>query len=186
METGMHQQATLTEWMGFYSGLRGWLWSAPEIPDPAAVADWIESRAWQPADAADLCLRLRAWPEGAPYPVLPDDLELGWLHARGPTATKHRAAWWTPGAMAGGAGLGEPRLLSRMPPARFFPPSQAPSLSPSQTGACIESVLGSGLPPAHLSGHSVSLEARLSSDKLADFQRATVAAEDPPPPPESP
>ncbi len=65
------------------------------IPTAKEVAVWLGVRTWldPPYDLHDVIKWLYAWPEGRPYPPLPEEADL--VHALGGSFDKR---WWTPGA----------------------------------------------------------------------------------------
>jgi hypothetical protein len=80
-------------------------WEQPQAPTAAALADWIETQPW---DLDQLWLskiieRLRCWPVGQSFPLIPDDDALE-------TGVRADPRWWTPGAAPGGVRLPSRRL----------------------------------------------------------------------------
>lgn len=83
------------------------VWEQPKVPTPSELADYLESRPWG-VDAewlSNMVRRLRAWPPGMNYPLIPDDEALQEA-AIDPSVT---ARWWEPGAVRGDLARSIPR-----------------------------------------------------------------------------
>lgn len=85
------------------------VWALEMVPAPAMLAAWMERQTWQHPhpDLAVLVDRLRRWPAGRRYPLIPDDYAL-----EGGTSDDCR--WWEPGALRGDVpSEGQPHLTIR-------------------------------------------------------------------------
>ncbi len=84
----------------FYGRVFEYVWSCPRVPQPQELADWIESRTWRvdPEWRAMMVARLRAWPAGKNYPLVPDDEAMELMVKLGDAETSR---WWEPGAIRG-------------------------------------------------------------------------------------
>jgi hypothetical protein len=79
-----------------YARVFEWVWEHPRVPTPAHLADFLESRQWGVSEQwlGEMVRRLRAWPAGKNYPLIPDDTALAVMH-------EEESRWWRPGAMRG-------------------------------------------------------------------------------------
>jgi hypothetical protein len=80
----------------FYADVFLHVWDGEHVPTPKQLADWIESQTWHvdPLWLRQILERLRAWPEGRNYPLVPDDEALV-------NGMADEARWWEPGALRG-------------------------------------------------------------------------------------
>lgn len=85
-----------------------WIWSHDRCPTAKQVAGWIELQPNRPQDAPMLCDRLRHWPEGQRFPLIPDDAAL-----RHGLSGAHWE-WYEPGSRRGTEKL--PEALSQNQP----------------------------------------------------------------------
>lgn len=81
------------------------VWDQPQVPTPAELADWLESRRWRvdPQWLAEMVARLRAWPKGRNYPLIPDDMAMM-------VRAEEESRWWRPGAVRGDLLVRLPRI----------------------------------------------------------------------------
>jgi hypothetical protein len=84
--------------IAFYADVFNHVWEGDRVPTPQQLAEWIESqrdrwdldREW----LETILGRLRAWPEGRNYPLIPDDEAVA-------NGMAEEALWWEPGALRG-------------------------------------------------------------------------------------
>jgi hypothetical protein len=85
--------------LAFYAGALDFLFGCDAVPTAKAVASWAErQQGLDPDWQVSIVNRLRAWPDGHPYPLIPDDDELLSAHMDPDGA---RARWLTPGTRRG-------------------------------------------------------------------------------------
>ena len=84
----------------FYGSVFEQAWNSNSVPTPQGLADWIESRRWSadPRFVESMVERLRGWPRGRNYPVVPDDDAMRERLRNGPA---EELRWWEPGARRG-------------------------------------------------------------------------------------
>jgi hypothetical protein len=75
-----------------------YVWNQPQVPAPQQLADWIESQTWRvdPEWCGEMIQRLRSWPAGENYPLIPDNDALLQRSIKGKEETDR---WWEPGAI---------------------------------------------------------------------------------------
>lgn len=96
-----------------YARTLEYVWSrTDQVPTPTELADWLESRTWR-VDAEwlqTIIYRLRTWPVGKNYPLIPDDDAMSEIPGNASVFER----WWEPGAPPGDMAIPASARRSRL------------------------------------------------------------------------
>jgi len=110
-----------------YVQLMKWLWSGSQAPTAKQTAAWLRQNGQALLDLEVLVERLEAWPEGQPYPPLPDERTLLMIRAadapynemepweRSKRREELAGRLWLPGSKAGTV-IDSTAILKNQPP----------------------------------------------------------------------